>query len=36
MTFVCGDCANRDHEACRGGTWCDCRHRAPDPAGGSR
>lgn len=25
--FICTDCREGHHEACRGGSWCDCLHR---------
>lgn len=28
MRFVCDDCTAQRHEECRGGTWCDCQHKA--------
>ena len=24
--MICVECRQRDHEDCRGGTWCDCQH----------
>ena len=30
MRFVCDDCKKQHHKKCRGGTWCDCLHRAPE------
>lgn len=27
--MICDPCKEREHDACRGGTWCDCQHRAP-------
>lgn len=26
---VCADCRRQDHDACKGGTWCDCQHEEP-------
>jgi hypothetical protein len=28
--MICVACRRRDHEDCRGGTWCDCQHQ-PSP-----
>lgn len=28
--MICGRCADRHHEDCRGGTWCDCQHKPPE------
>lgn len=27
MEFVCDDCQAQNHDACKGGTWCDCQHK---------
>lgn len=27
MTFICTDCKDRKHDACKGSGWCDCHHR---------
>lgn len=29
--MICEACKYQVHEKCRGGTWCDCQHRAPRP-----
>lgn len=30
--MICQTCKDQIHEKCRGGTWCDCLHRAhPSP-----
>ncbi|MEV4894874.1 hypothetical protein ACIBHY_16420 [Nonomuraea sp. NPDC050547] len=26
---ICESCAERRHEDCRGGSWCDCQHQPP-------
>jgi hypothetical protein len=26
--MICQGCKSGFHEGCRGGTWCDCQHRA--------
>jgi hypothetical protein len=28
MNFICGPCQDGDHDACRGGTQCDCQHKS--------
>jgi hypothetical protein len=31
--MICVECRHRQHEDCRGGTWCDCQHKpAPEAA----
>jgi len=25
--MICEACRDRRHDACRGGTWCDCQHQ---------
>lgn len=27
--MICVGCRKGFHDGCRGGTWCDCQHRAP-------
>jgi hypothetical protein len=27
--MVCLMCRRREHESCKGGTWCDCQHQPP-------
>jgi hypothetical protein len=27
MTFICNPCNAKQHEHCRGNTWCDCQHK---------
>ncbi len=27
--MICKACRRQDHEACPGGTWCDCQHKEP-------
>ena len=27
---ICQACRERRHEACRGGSWCDCQHQSAD------
>jgi hypothetical protein len=24
--MICTNCKDRDHDHCRGGSWCDCQH----------
>lgn len=26
--MICKKCRKAKHEKCKGGTWCDCQHRA--------
>lgn len=28
--MICSDCKKQKHRKCRGDTWCDCQHKAPD------
>jgi hypothetical protein len=34
--MICVECRRRDHEDCRGGTWCDCQHQAPPESLGTQ
>jgi hypothetical protein len=27
--MICPHCRRREHQACKGGTWCDCQHKPP-------
>jgi len=29
--MICEACRERRHTDCRGGTWCDCQHKPPEP-----
>lgn len=29
MGFICTECRQGLHEECKGGTSCDCQHKAP-------
>lgn len=29
VPLICNRCAKHNHDTCRGGTWCDCQHQAP-------
>lgn len=28
--MICTNCADRHHDGCRGGSWCDCQHKLPE------
>ncbi|MBO2462416.1 hypothetical protein [Actinomadura violacea] len=36
--MICQSCRERHHAECRGGSWCDCQHKAAPatPSGPSR
>jgi len=25
--MICFNCTRKDHDHCKGGTWCDCQHQ---------
>lgn len=29
--MICINCRAGEHSGCRGGTWCNCQHRVPEP-----
>jgi hypothetical protein len=29
--MICPKCKEQQHKLCRGGTWCDCQHKVPQP-----